>query len=100
MQKIDIKEIENIKEKLNELDTDEVIYVDEDGASRFVIMPVALFDSYLEENEGLDKLVYEPHIKILGADNIELSYEEYELIKKQINDAFDKTFKPKREKLN
>lgn len=100
MQKIDIKEIENIKEKLDDLDIDEVLYVDEDGASRFVIMPIDLFDSYLESNEGLDKLTYEPHIKILGADNVELSYEEYELIKKQINDAFDKTFKPKREKLN
>ena len=49
------------------------------------------------ENEGS---VYNPVIKILSSGGLELSYDEYEKVKKQIMEAFDKTFKPRPEKLN
>ena len=35
-----------------------------------------------------------------GENDFKLTYEEYEKIKQQINDVFDKTFKPKAEKMN
>ena len=39
-------------------------------------------------------------VRIATPDDLDLSYDEYERIKKQIMDAVEKTFMPKPEKLN
>jgi len=41
-----------------------------------------------------------PQVKIVPSGELDLSYDEYERIKKQIMDAVEKTFMPKPEKLN
>lgn len=96
---IDIKKLKNIKEELSSLSEDDVLFVEEKGISKYVLMPIELYD----EVEGLVKLSQEiskPDVKIISNNDIELSYEEYEQIKSQVIEAIDKTFKPKPEKLN
>ncbi|MDO4499792.1 MAG: hypothetical protein Q4B60_00815 [Erysipelotrichaceae bacterium] len=98
---IDIKKLENISKELADLKKDDVIYVDEDGSSKYVIMPIGLYESVenslIDDNDTLNA---DPHIRIIGPEGFQLSYDEYESVKKQINDAFEKVFKPKPENLN
>lgn len=96
---IDIKELENIKDKLESLNEEDVLFVDENGSTKYVILPINQFDS-LEDivKEGQGSLM--PAVKIINGEGFELSYDEYESVKKQLNEIFDKTFKPKPEKLN
>ena len=54
----------------------------------------------MEEEEEIEGKFSTPSIKVFSPNNMELSYDEYEAVKKRILEAFDKTFKPKREKLN
>lgn len=96
---IDIKELENIKEKLEGLDEDDALFVDENGSTKYVILPINKFDN-LEEIFKEDQGSIMPAIKIINGDGFELSYDEYETVKKQLNEIFEKTFKPKPEKLN
>ena len=102
MKNIDLKELNNIKEELDEMDKDDYAYVDEDGKAKYVILPVELFDR-LEDyrtliEEGNKNLG--PQIRVIG-DKVEgLTYEEYEAIKRQILDLFERSFKPKADKLN
>ena len=79
-----------------------MLFISEKGNDKYVVMPIDLYET-VEETLALyneDNLVQNPQIKIINANNFELSYDEYETVKKQIMDAFDRTFKPKPEKLN
>ena len=98
---IDINKLENIKQELSELKQDDVLYIDEDGKTKYAIMPVEQYDKAEDMLAMLDSFSDNgPRVKVIGADNADLSYEEYERIKTLIMDAVEKTFKPKAEKLN
>ena len=64
-------------------------------------MPMDLYES-VEDIINLSKqdITNAPNIRIINGNDFELTYDEYETVKKQIIDAFEKTFKPKPEKLN
>ncbi len=98
---IDIKKLKNIKNELDSLSEEEVLLINENGSAKYALLPIETYDALMEntnsENEGS---VYNPVIKILSSGGLELSYDEYEKVKKQIMEAFDKTFKPRPEKLN
>lgn len=96
---IDIKELENIKDKLESLNEEDALFVDENGSTKYVILPINQFDSLediVKEGQGS----FMPAVKIINGEGFELSYDEYESVKKQLNEIFEKTFKPKPEKLN
>ena len=95
---IDIKELENIKDRLEALSYEDVIFVDEDGKNKYVIMPVETYD--LVENTMSLLNNDNPQVRIANPEDIELSYDEYERVKQQILDAVEKTLMPKPEKLN
>ena len=98
MNSVDIKELENIKDKLESLEEDDILFVDDDGEIRYVLMPVEHYD-YIEEVVSQTQNMM-PRIKIINSEDFELTYDEYEAVKKQLNDMIEKTFKPKPEKLN
>lgn len=95
---IDIKELENIKDKLERLSYDDVLFVDEDGKNKYVIMPVDIYDAIEDTMSLLNSS--NPQVRIANPEDIELSYDEYERVKQQILDAVEKTLMPKPEKLN
>ena len=98
---IDIKKLENIKTELDSLDKEDVLFINENGSAKYAILPIETYDAFADEVEEENNApFFNPSIKILTPGRAELSYDEYEMIKKQILDAFDKTFKPKPEKLN
>lgn len=96
---IDIKKLDGIKNELASLDKDDTLYIMENGSAKYALLPIDIYDALMEEDENEFNLS-SPSIKVIAPGNIELSYDEYEAVKKRIIDAFDKTFKPKREKLN
>lgn len=102
MTNIDLKELENIKENLECLDDNDFAYIDEDGKAKYVIMPVELFDKYEDYRTLIDGGLNHsgPQIRVLGDKIDGLTFEEYETIKRQILEIFEKSFKPKAEKLN
>ena len=97
---IDIKELENVKSKLEELKDNDVIYIEEDGKAKYAVM---LLNTYNKVDDLLDIVndnnISNTKVKVIGS-NEEITYEEYEKIKALIMEAVDKTFKPKAEKLN
>ena len=98
---IDIKELNEIEEELNELSEDEVIFVEKDGQARYAILPIEQYDELDSYRDLLDgKVENGTAVKIVSPNHNELTYEEYEKIRKQLVDVFDKTFKPNPEKLN
>ena len=99
MNSIDIRELENIRKQLESLEEDDVLFVDEDGQTRFVLMPVAQYD-FIDEMFRQSQNLSMPRVRIINGNELELSYDEYEAVKKQLNDIIEKTFKPKPEKLN
>lgn len=102
MTNIDVKELENIKEDLSSLKADDYLYVDENGKAKYVILPIELFDKYEDYRTMIEGTIEGngPQIRVLG-DRIDgLTYDEYEAIKRQILELFEKSFKPKAEKLN
>lgn len=98
---IDINKLENIRQELSELKDNDVLYIDEDGKTKYAIMAIEAYDraddilSLFDENKGLNA-----NVKVIGANNEDITYEEYERIKALIMEAVEKTFKPKAEKLN
>lgn len=101
MLNIDIKELKEIKEELDELHADDAIFVEENGDTKFVILPIEQFDELESYRDLLDgKVENGAAVKIVSNQKNELTYEEYEKIRKQLVDIFDKTFKPNPEKLN
>ena len=98
MANIDISKLNEIRDDLDFLEEGEVLFVDENDQTKYVIMPVGIYDQ-LEE---LFMMMREPGTLpvIRFNEDIELSYDEYERIKDQIMEAVEKTLMPKPEKLN
>lgn len=98
---IDIKKIENIKDELADLKENQVLFIEDNGEVRYAVMPIESYDKVegiLEMKEALK--FNAPEIKVIGNNDGEITFEEYEIIKSAINEAIDRTFKPKAEKLN
>ena len=99
MANIDINKLSNIYDELEDLNGSDVLFVDEGSQSRYVIMPIELFDQLEELISMLKEPETMPVVRFSGED-IDLSYDEYERIKNQIMEAVEKTLMPKPEKLN
>lgn len=103
---VDIKKLKAIKEELDALDEkDPVLYVSENGNAKYALMPIELLDEIEDilhpfDDEDGQSDGNSASIKVISSNPFELSYDEYEEIKDAILKAFDKTFKPKPEKLN
>ena len=97
----DITEDSKEFKDLAELKDRDVLYIDENGITKYAIMPIDAYDkadeilSLYEESKNMNA-----NVKVIGADNEDITYEEYERIKALIMEAVEKTFKPKAEKLN
>jgi|GEM_PF-1298851 len=96
---IDINRITAIKDELDSLSENDVLFIDEENKTKYAIMPIELYDS-LEDLMTMLGTNAAPSVRIVPSEDIDLSYDEYERIKKQIMDAVEKTFMPKPEKLN
>ena len=104
MQNIKIEKLESIKKELESLNEDDVLFVDDNKETRYAIMPIAYYDKldvYRELQEN-DKPLYNAQVKIMGGNGLieELSFDDYEKIRSQLLEIFDKSFKPKSDKLN
>lgn len=101
MLKIDINELKNIKDDLKSLDDDEVAFIEEENETKFVIMPAGQYDELESFRSFLDEgRVKTSNVKIITNATNELTYDEYEKIKKQLIEVIDKTLKPNPEKFN
>ncbi len=96
---IDIERLKEIREELDAMNEADVLYIDQDRKAKYVIMPVELYDT-LEELLNVLNTPVSASVRIAAPEEIDLSYDEYERIKKQIMEAVEKTFMPKPEKLN
>lgn len=96
---IDIERLKEIKDELDAMNESDVLFIDEDRKAKYVIMPVELYDT-LEDLLNVLNAPAPASVRIAAPDEIDLSYDEYERIKKQIMEAVEKTFMPKPEKLN
>ena len=96
---IDIEKISGIRDELEALNENDVLFIDEDKKAKYAIMPIELYDA-LEDMLMMVNGQQNMSVKIATSEDIDLSYDEYERIKKQIMDAVEKTFMPKPEKLN
>lgn len=96
---IDIERLKEIREELDAMNEADVLYIDEDRKAKYVIMPVELYDT-LEDLLNVLNTPVSASVRIAAPEEIDLSYDEYERIKKQIMEAVEKTFMPKPEKLN
>ena len=96
---IDIERLKEIKEELDAMNETDVLYIDQDRKAKYVIMPVELYDT-LEDLLNVLNTPVSTSVRIAAPEEIDLSYDEYERIKKQIMEAVEKTFMPKPEKLN
>lgn len=102
MKEINIEQLKDIKNDLESLEDDEVIFVNREDETEYVVMTKSLYDSMGELAEIVTNLQSsQPVVKVVGPEEkIELSYDEYENVKKQMLDILDKTFKPNPEKLS
>ncbi|MBR0417954.1 MAG: hypothetical protein IJI66_02155 [Erysipelotrichaceae bacterium] len=96
---IDIEKVENIREDLEDLGQNDVLFIEENGNQRYVVMPIEMYDA-IEDAALMVSSLSMPQVKIASSEDFELSYDEYERIKKQILDAVERTLMPKPEKLN
>ena len=87
--------------ELDELKQEDVLYIDENGCTKYAIIPVEFYDK-LEDLKQLSEEFSNnmPQVKVIGPETEELTYEEYERVKSMILDAIEKAFKPSAEKLN
>ena len=96
---VDIKKLESIRKELESLDEDDVLFIEDDGKADYVLMRTEYYDyidGILKQAQG----IMSPKVKVISAEDLELTYDEYEAVKKQLNDIIEQTFKPKPEKLN
>ena len=96
---VDIKKLEAIKEELEALEEDDVLFVEDGDKAPYVLMRTEHYD-FIEELYKQSQGIMSPRVKVISGDNFELTYDEYEAVKKQLNDIIEQTFKPKPEKLN
>ena len=96
---IDIERLKEIKDELDAMNESDILFIDEDRKAKYVIMPVELYDT-LEDLLNVLNAPAPASVRIAAPEEIDLSYDEYERIKKQIMEAVEKTFMPKPEKLN
>ena len=97
---IDINRLNEIKQELESLKERDVLYISENGNTKYVIAPIELYDSLQEALGSFDDTFYSPQVKLVNSSDYELSYDEYERIKNQIMELVEKTLMPKPEKLN
>lgn len=103
MSKIRITNIEDLKKLIKTIDEDGSYEIELDDNCRFFAVSdddyalLCNIKDMLEEDIRQDNQT----VKVVSNDpGQELSFEQYEILKKQINEALDKTLKPKAEKLN
>ena len=96
---IDIRKIQEIKDELDSLNENDVLFIEDEGNVKYAIMPIELYDS-MEDLMSVLNGQNGTSVRSATPDDLDLSYDEYERIKKQIMDAVEKTFMPKPEKLN
>lgn len=97
---IDIKKLGDIKLELDELKENQALFIDEDGKTKYAIIPIDYYDKSEEVMTMMNQMDnIGSNVRIIGPDS-ELTYEEYERIKTGIMEAVEKTLKPKAEKLN
>ena len=91
---IDVKKIKGLDEGFDVLDSneDDTVYITEDGSVKYVMLTSEEYDLLVEKMPSASIRVLNP----MG----DITYDEYEEIKRQVLEALDKTFKPKPEKLN
>ena len=98
---IKVEDLKELKEKLDSLDKDDVLYISEDNKRTHVVIP---FDMYSEYQEMLNffnhVLTIENNMQSQKEEDLDLTYEEYEQIKQQVMEALEETLLPKPEKLN
>ena len=99
MANIDINKLEELKDELDFLGTEDVLFIEEDGEEKYAVIPIELYNSVEDFLALLNDASAGPVVKVDGA-NLELSYDEYEKIKNQILEMVEKTLMPKPEKLN
>lgn len=103
MQNINIKDLESIKEELEKLEDDDVIFVNDEQGPKYALISIDNYDD-LESYRGLiedaEDSMANASVKIISNKQNNLTYDEYEKIKKQLVEVFDKTFKPNPNKLN
>ena len=99
MKSIDYKDFK--KTLLKEDIIEDGLVITKDGQDKFIILDLEKFeDMTMQLEERLSSFKTMPQIKVINEDDISLSPEEYEKVKKELNDAFDATFKPKVEKMS
>ena len=96
---IDIERIREVKDELDALSQNDVLYIEEDGKAKFAVIPIEMYDQ-LEDVLMMMNTPFDASVRIAAPGDIDLTYDEYERIKKQIMEAVEKTFMPKPEKLN
>ncbi len=96
--KVDINEIINVKDKLKNMDTNDAVLVEEEGITRYAIIPIEAYE-LLEQINSMTLPQPGQNVVIAG-DIEELTYEEYERIKSAVLETLEKSLKPKAEKLN
>ncbi|MBQ6478795.1 MAG: hypothetical protein IJI44_05425 [Erysipelotrichaceae bacterium] len=97
---IDIEKLKQIREELDRMSENDILFVTENNVEKYAIVPIELYDAVEDMFSSFSEGGYVPQVKIASNQEIELSYDEYERIKEQILEAVEKTLMPKPEKLN
>jgi len=97
---LDITNNRNLKKALSTLEKDDTLFLDDHGITKYAVIDMDLYDEIQELMENVNDDGQIPMIKVVGQDGLQLTYDEYEKIKKQLNEALEKTLKPNPEKLN
>lgn len=100
---INIKDYPKLEEVLEDLEKDDLLYIQKDGKDEYVLMPMSVFEEAESLMDAINNNMPQTTVKVIRADgetNPELTYDEYEKIKKQLIKTLDETFKPKPDKLN
>ena len=103
MNAIKIKDLEDLKKLIKDIDIDGSYNIEIEDSCRFYAVSDEDYDLLCSVKEMIETDFKNDNqtVKIVSNDiSQELSFEQYEVLKKQINEALDKTLKPKAEKLN
>ena len=102
MNKVRITNIQDLKRLIQNINEDGSYDIELDDNLSFHAISDEEYELLSEMKEMFEEDKQDNQkVKIVSNDiNEELSFEQYETLKKLINDAFEKTFKPKSEKLN